>query len=112
MVCFRYPANQYEMTVLANKVSTPIYLLLLSGLIMVLTLWFSEKAQRVLKTSVDLSRQDVGKERFDANLLSQQLVRASMLINAGITKIIPKRVNESIEKRFAKPPSKSHRPKN
>lgn len=96
-------ANQYEMTVLANKVSTPIYLLLISGLIMVLTLWFSEKAQRVLKTSVDLSRQDVGKERFDANLLSQQLVKASMFVNAGITKILPKRVNESIEKRFAQP---------
>lgn len=95
-------ADQYEMTVLANKVSTPIYLLLISGLIMVLTLWFSEKAQRVLKTSVDLSRQDEGKERFQANLLSQQLVRASMVLNAGITKILPKRVNESIEKRFKK----------
>ncbi|MEX2350175.1 MAG: inorganic phosphate transporter [Flavobacteriaceae bacterium] len=98
-------ADQYEMTVLANKVSTPIYLLLLSGLIMVLTLWFSEKAQRVLKTSVDLSRQDVGKERFDANFLSQQLVKASMLVNTGITKILPKRVNESIEKSFAQPPA-------
>ncbi|GGD82237.1 inorganic phosphate transporter [Planktosalinus lacus] len=95
-------ADQYEMTVLANKVSTPIYLLLLSGLIMVLTLWFSEKAQRVLKTSVDLSRQDEGKERFQANLLSQQLVRVSIILNAGITKILPKKINESIEKRFKK----------
>lgn len=95
-------ANQYEMTVLANKVSTPIYLLLLSGFIMVLTLWFSEKAQRVLKTSVDLSRQDEGKERFQANLLSQQLVRISILANAGITKILPNRINDSIEKRFKK----------
>lgn len=95
-------ADQYEMTVLANKVSTPIYLLLLSGFIMVLTLWFSEKAQRVLKTSVDLSRQDEGKERFQANLLSQQLVRISILANAGITKILPNRINDSIEKRFKK----------
>lgn len=96
------PADQYEMTVLLNKVSTPIYLLLISGLIMVLTLWFSEKAQRVLKTSVDLSRQDEGKERFQANLLSQQLVRISILANAGITKILPNRINDSIEKRFKK----------
>ncbi len=96
------PADQYEMTVLLNKVSTPIYLLLLSGLIMVLTLWFSEKAQRVLKTSVDLSRQDEGKERFQANLLSQQLVRISIIANAGLTKILPRRINESIEKRFKK----------
>jgi phosphate/sulfate permease len=97
------PADQYEMTVLADKVSTPIYLLLLSGLIMVLTLWFSEKAQRVLKTSVDLSRQDEGKERFQANLLSQQLVKFSMIINMGITRVLPKKVNDSIEKQFRKP---------
>lgn len=96
-------ANQYEMTVLADKVSTPIYLLLLSGLIMVLTLWFSEKAQRVLKTSVDLSRQHEGKERFQANLLSQQLVKFSMIINAGITKVLPRKINESIYKQFKKP---------
>jgi len=94
------PANEYEMTVLANQVSTPIYLLLLSGVIMVLTLWFSEKAQRVLKTSVDLSRQDAGKERFQANLLSQQLVRISILFNKGLTKILPQKVNKSIEKQF------------
>ncbi len=96
------PADQYEMTVLATKVNTPIYLLLLSGLIMVLTLWFSEKAQRVLKTSIDLSRQDEGKERFQANALSQNLVKFSMLINRGITSILPKGVNESIERQFKK----------
>lgn len=94
------PADQYEMSVLANKVGTPIYLLLLAGLIMVLTLWFSEKAQRVLKTSVDLSRQNEGKERFQANILSQQLVKFSIIINAGLTKILPKSINNSIEKQF------------
>lgn len=96
------PADQYEMSVLANKVGTPIYLLLLAGLVMVLTLWFSEKAQRVLKTSVDLSRQNEGKERFQANILSQQLVKFSIIINAGLTKILPKSINNSIEKQFKK----------
>lgn len=96
-------ADQYKMGVLANKVSTPIILLLLSGLIMVLTLWFSEKAQRVLKTSVDLSRQDEGKERFKPNALSQILVRFSIYLNTGITQILPKSVNQTIEKRFKKP---------
>lgn len=97
------PADQYKMGILANKVSTPVLLLLLSGLIMVLTLWFSEKAQRVLKTSVDLSRQDEGKERFQPNLLSQILVRFSMYVNAGFTRVLPKRINKSIENRFKKP---------
>jgi phosphate/sulfate permease len=97
------PADQYRMDVLADKVSTPVLLLLLSGLIMVLTLWFSEKAQRVLKTSVDLSRQDEGKERFQPNMLSQILVRFSMYINIGITRVLPRKVNESIEKQFKSP---------
>ncbi len=96
------PANEYKMGVLADKVSTPVLLLLLSGLIMVLTLWFSEKAQRVLKTSVDLSRQDEGKERFQPNMLSQILVKFSMFLNAGVTRVLPRKINESIEKRFKK----------
>src|SRR5690606_6323932 len=70
-------ADQFNMAILAGKVSTPTYLLLAAGLIMVLTLWFSEKARRVVKTSVDLSRQDEGKERFQSNILSQQMVRSA-----------------------------------
>jgi phosphate/sulfate permease len=96
------PANEYKMGILADKVSTPVLLLLLSGLIMVLTLWFSEKAQRVLKTSVDLSRQEEGKERFQPNMLSQILVKFSMYLNMGVTRVLPRKVNESIEKRFKK----------
>ncbi len=47
------PAN-YVMTALSNPVQTEPLLLLLAGLIMVLTLWFSSKAKAVVKTSVDL----------------------------------------------------------
>ncbi len=96
-------ANEFNMAMLANKVGTPIYLLLLAGLVMVLTLWFSEKAQRVVKTSVDLSRQTEGKERFHSNILSQQLVRFFILANQGLIYILPSKVNESFEKRFMKP---------
>ena len=96
-------ANAFNMAVLKDKVSTPTFLLLLSGLIMVLTLWFSEKAHRVVKTSVDLSRQDEGKERFQANVLSQQLVKVSMYLNAGFVKVLPPKAKHSIESRFKKP---------
>lgn len=96
-------ANAFNMAVLKDKVSTPTFLLLLSGLIMVLTLWFSEKAHRVVKTSVDLSRQDEGKERFQANVLSQQLVKISMFLNSGFVKVIPPKAKNSIERQFKKP---------
>jgi len=96
-------ANAFNMAILKDKVSTPTFLLLLSGLIMVLTLWFSEKAHRVVKTSVDLSRQDEGKERFQANLLSQQLVKVSMFLNSGFVRVLPPKAKNSIERQFKKP---------
>ncbi len=45
---------------------------------MVLTLYFSKKARSVLKTSIDLSRQDEGEERFKATWISKVLVRSSL----------------------------------
>ena len=50
--------NEYSMASLAEAVEAQPLLLLAAGLIMVLTLWFSSKAKAVVKTSVDLSRQD------------------------------------------------------
>lgn len=93
-------ASAFSMEVLAEKVPTKPLLLLLAGLIMVLTLWFSEKARRVVKTSVDLSRQDEVKERFKPNWLSQNLVRGVISINNGLIKIMPKNLNQSITERF------------
>ena len=56
------------MIALSGKVTTPPIFLLLAGLVMVLTLAFSKKARcSVIKTSVDLSRQDEGDERFKPN---------------------------------------------
>ncbi len=94
-------ATEFGMSILADKVPTQPYLLLLAGLVMVLTLWFSEKARRVVKTSVDLSRQDEMKERFKPNWLSQNLVRATIVANRGIIFVLPQRVRESIQRRFA-----------
>ncbi|WP_299764000.1 inorganic phosphate transporter [uncultured Dokdonia sp.] len=90
----------YSMGVLAEKVPTQRELLLVAGLVMVLTLWFSKKARRVVKTSVDLSRQDEVKERFRPNWLSQNLVRSVIVINASINKILPKSTKNAINNSF------------
>src|SRR5690606_18888218 len=56
------PATEFSMTVLAEKVTTPTILLFLSGMIMVLTLWFSKKARYVTQTEINLSREGESKE--------------------------------------------------
>ena len=94
-------ATEFSMESLAQSVQTQPLLLLFAGLVMVLTLWFSEKARRVVKTSVDLSRQDEVKERFKPNWLSQNLVRLAITLNRGFTVALPTAARKSISKRFA-----------
>ncbi len=96
-------ANEFSMQVLASKVPTPNYLLFVAGIIMVLTLWFSKKAHRVVKTSIDLSEQGETEERFSPNFLSRSLVRAGSNSSDFITKILPDSVNNFIQKQFKIP---------
>ncbi len=95
--------SDFSMEILAAKVPTQPYLLLLAGLIMVLTLWFSEKARRVVKTSVDLSRQDEVKERFKPNWLSQNVVRGVIQVNRGLNAVLPENTKTAISNRFEAP---------
>ena len=97
------PATEFSMEVMSKKVPTPSLLLFLAGLVMVLTLWFSKKAKTVLKTSLDLSNQDSIKERFDSNFLSRGIVRFSTLISKYHGTILPKKLQDKIEKQFEKP---------
>ncbi len=92
--------SDFSMESLAQRVPTQPFLLLFAGLIMVLTLWFSEKARRVVKTSVDLSRQDEVKERFKPNKVSQLLVRGVIRLNQTIGVLLPPPAKEAIAKRF------------
>ncbi len=72
------------MEVLSSKVPTPTLLLLVAGFVMVITLWFSSKAKKVVKTSIDLSNQESTKERFSPNYLSRNLVRISINVSKAI----------------------------
>jgi hypothetical protein len=96
------PSN-YVMTALAEPVQTEPFLLLIAGLIMVLTLWFSSKARAVVKTSVDLSRQDEGKERFEPNFLSRTIVRLTIGVSDSLNRILPKHYQKWANKQFIKP---------
>ena len=96
-------ADAFSMGILAKKVPSNVYLLLFAGAIMVVTLWTSSKAQNVIKTGIDLSRQGDGHEKFQPNPLSRVVVRFAMVLNMGISYIVPKKTLAFIDTKFQKP---------
>ncbi len=94
------PPEGFSMGMLAGKVDTPAYLLLISGLIMIATLIFSKKAHAVIATSVDLSRQSEGTEKFDSSPVARILVRSATRFNKKLKRIIPQPVIHAIDSRF------------
>lgn len=93
----------YPMSSLAKKVPSNIWLLLVAGAIMVITLWTSSKAKSVIETGINLSRQGEGHEKFQPNNVSRIVVRFSMFMNTGINYIIPNKTQEYINAKFEKP---------
>ncbi|MGB3592093.1 MAG: inorganic phosphate transporter [Nonlabens sp.] len=104
-------ASQISMESLGGKLPSNKLLLVAAGVIMVATLWFSSKAQAVVKTSVDLARQDSGTERFKANAPSRFLVRYSLLAAEAIQRIVPENTANYIAARFEKKPEPAVVPK-
>lgn len=96
------PATEFNMEGLALAVSTPSWILFISGIIMVITLWTNAKSRKVSETEVSLSRQDEGEERFKANFLSRALVSIAIGTGNIIETLIPKPWRNSLSKRFTK----------
>jgi phosphate/sulfate permease len=95
--------DSFSMGILAKKVPSNVYLLLLAGAVMVVTLWTSSKAQNVIKTGIDLSRQGEGHEKFQPNPLSRVVVRIAMVLNTGIRYVVPKKTLAFVDAKFQKP---------
>jgi len=97
------PANEFSMGILGKKVPSNPLLLILAGTIMVITLWFSKKAKKVIETGVNLSRQGEGHEKFQPNSASRSVVRMGMFVNSGMNAIIPKSTQDYINAKFETP---------
>ena len=95
-------ANDYLMGALNEPAKTPFIFLFLSGVIMVISLITSKKAQNVIKTSVDLSRQDDGNEMFGSSAIARSLVRSMTTLGNNISKIIPEKFKVWLDSRFNK----------
>lgn len=93
-------ASTFMMRSLMDSAQTPAIYLVLAGVVMVLSLVFSKKAQNVVKTSVDLSRQDEGDEMFGSSAVARILVRHTQKTASFISGMIPKRVGRWIDSRF------------
>lgn len=93
-------ASLYMMKSLMDTSHTPTIYLLIAGVVMVLSLVFSKKAQNVVKTSVDLSRQDEGDEMFGSSGVARALVRNTQKTATVIGGLIPDRAKKWIDSRF------------
>ncbi len=92
------------MGALATDVSANMYLLLIAGGIMIITLWTSKRALSVSKTELSLSSQDESDGEYGSTAASRGVVRLAMHINSGLEAITPKFVKEFIRSRFVKLP--------
>lgn len=92
--------DTFLMTSLMGPAKTPWYFLVGSGLIMVIALSTSKKAQAVIKTSVDLARQSDGNESFGTSPVARVLVRTCNNASSIILSVIPPRVKDWIDSRF------------
>ena len=94
--------NDFLMSSLLVPAKTPWYFLIGAGAIMVYALCTSKKAHNVIKTSVDLSRQDEGEETFGSTPIARTLVRISMTLANGVSEIVPEGTKKWINTRFRK----------
>lgn len=92
--------NSFLMSGLTGKVQTPLYFLLFAGLVMVVTLYVSKKAKKVIKTEIDLTRHQEGEERFGSNVFSKALVRAAISVNGSVKSLIPNAILNKIDRQF------------
>ncbi len=92
--------NNLLMGGLLGDIITPSYFLIGAGFIMLIVLWFSRKAQTVIETSLNLSRQEEGTERFGSSAFSRVLVRKVVNTGTFFSHVIPKSIVDKIGKRF------------
>lgn len=85
---------------LLGDINTPSIYLISAGVIMLAVLWFSKKAKSVIETSLNLSRQGEGTERFRSTVFSRVLVRHVVGVGNFLEQAIPNTVIHLISKRF------------
>lgn len=92
--------NSYKMSVLMSSAKSPLSYLVIAGIVMIVAMFTSKKAKNVVKTSVDLSRQDEGDEMFGSSKVARSIVRATQDIGDVVSKILPRRMHSVMDRNF------------
>ena len=80
--------------------SNTLYIVI-SGIIMVATLWTSRKAMSVSQTELSLTSADGGGEQqFSSSMFSRAVVRAAVSTSRFLDKVVPEKAKNFIEKQF------------
>jgi hypothetical protein len=77
------------MVALSKKMQSNTLLLLIAGIIMVLTLWFSKKARTVTETEISLGQQEESTERFESIWISRRIVSMVHSVIESIKNLTP-----------------------
>ena len=87
---------------LNNNLPAQFIWMLLSGVIMVVTLWTSTKSMNVSQTEISLAGQgdDMISGELDSNVFSRSIVRASLGISNFLDRVVPEKVKNFVGKRF------------
>ena len=92
----------FLMTSLMESAQSPLLYLVLAGIVMIVAMTTSKKAQNVIKTSVDLSRQDEGDEMFGSSKAARSVVRFTQETGSALSRFVPRPVARWIDSRFQK----------
>ncbi len=94
-----------SMSALSNPTQANFFIMCAAGLVMVITLFTSKKAMRVIETERKLSSQsEEAPLNSDATIAARGIVRGARALSEGIEALIPKRINEWIDSRFEQLP--------
>ena len=94
-----------SMAALANPTKANFFIMCAAGLVMVITLFTSKKAMRVIETERKLSSQtEEVPINSDATVAARGIVRGARALSEAIESLIPHRVNEWIASRFEQLP--------
>ncbi len=90
----------FMMSSLMESAKTPPFYLMAAGIIMIVAMATSKKAQNVIKTSVDLARQDEGDEMFGSSRAARAIVRFCQSMIEMVVAIFPVGLRKWINRRF------------
>jgi hypothetical protein len=92
--------DTFMMNALMESEKSPFGYLAIAGVIMIVALATSKKAQNVVKTEVGLGRQDESDEMFGSSQAARTIVRSAQAAKTAVSSITPRWLRRAIRQRF------------